>query len=220
MKSKCFIYLIFIVLFCSCSTYKNIEPIGKDNFKANLDFGGPIVTAFNTKVPIPYLSIGVSYGLNENTNLNANLHLLPMFYKLGGIDLGVTYFPLLNEGLIPTIGINGTLMLFSSLKSGIEDRFRAYPIITPSFAWKLGTGLIYTGVHSVLPITKLDFADNNSIIISPFVGYRWELSNAYKLYTEFKWQGINIETDKTVVEYIHPNNQGAIGIYLTLERSF
>lgn len=205
---------------CSCTAYKNIEPVGNNNLKSNVDFGGPIVSAFNTKVPIPYLAVGVTYGMTENFDINANLHVLPLAYKFAGLDLGASYFPVINDGIIPTIGLNGTLMLFSSLKSGIEERFKVYPILTSSFAWKLRNGMIYTGAHITIPLSKLDYTENNDYLLSPFIGYNWKYSEKYRLITEIKWQGANVASDKMAVEYIHPSNHGAIGIYLSLERSF
>jgi hypothetical protein len=66
----------------------------------------------------------------------------------------------------------------------------------------------------------MDYSHENALIFSPFLGYRWRLSENYKLFSEIKWQGVNQKTDRIAVEYIHPGGNGAIGVYLTLERSF
>jgi len=221
MKNIKLIILLSITLFWGCAAHRYIEPVGKGNTKGYVNLGGPIVAAFDTKLPIPYLSAGADYGLYGNFDVNANLHLLPLFYEFSGLDVGCTYFPVLNDSWTPTVGLNVQLMSFFSFKSLVTNRFRMYPIISPSFAWKLFDGKIYCGSNFTVPLTKLDYyKDMSPVIASPFLGYSWNLGAGYNLFTELKWNAVNIETYKLAVEYVHPSNHGAIGIYFTLERSF
>lgn len=217
--SKILVLLISSLL-VSCAAHTNIEPVGKGKLKANANFGGPIVTAFDLKVPIPNISVGANYGLKDNLNLNANVQLLPLFYQIAGGEIGGSWYPILNKGYIPTIGISGNLLLLSSFKSNVETKFRAYPLLDLSFAWELGQNIIYTGVGSVLPFNNLIYYEDNTPMISPFVGYRWKIGNNYNLYSEIKWLGINKQTNMIAVEYLTFNNYGALGVYLSLERSF
>ncbi len=214
------VLLVIPSLFFGCAAHTNIEPVGKGKVKANANFGGPVVSAFDTKVPIPNISLGADYGLKDNLDLNGNIQLLPLFYKVGGIELGTTWYPVINKKYIPTIGISGDLLLLSSFKSDVQEHFRVYPSLNLSFAWKLGAGMIYSGVGAVIPFTELDYYDKNNIIISPFIGYRWKIGANYNLFTEIKWLGVNVPTNFFAVEYLTPTNQGALGIYLSLERSF
>ena len=144
-KLEIIIVLSLLTILLSCAAHTNLEPAGKNNLNANLSVGGPIIKALGTRIPVPYATAGVNYGLRDQIDLNGNLHLLPAAYKLFGCDLGATWFPVLNNNSIPTIGLQARLLTMASLKSDVKSRFRIYPSFSGSSAWKLGNGIIYTG---------------------------------------------------------------------------
>jgi hypothetical protein len=209
--------LFLCMLLAGCAARTTLEPVGKGQLAASASLGGPLVAAFGTRPPIPNLALGARYGLGDRIDLDGNLHLLPLLYSLAGLDLGVTWYPLLNDGAVPTIGIQPRVMAFASFKSGVDDRFRAYPAISSSAAWKLGSGLIYTGFDFVVPVSQPDY-DNDPprVIFSPLVGYRWNIWNGFRLYTELKWMGANVRTDATA-EYVHPGGYGAIAPFIAID---
>lgn len=216
-----FYSFVACILIIGCATHTNIEPVGKGKSRVEINLGGPIVSAFKAYIPIPYLSAGLNHGLTENLDINGGIHIMPLFYKVAGLELGGTWFPVINQGYIPTIGIDLKALFFSSLKSGINDRFRLYPVLSPSFAWKMPGGMIYCGSHITVPFSKVSFdAENPGYILSPFLGFRWNVSDNYKFFTEVKWHGVNFETYQLATEYVHPANYGALGVFLTLERNF
>jgi hypothetical protein len=211
--------LSFIIL--GCAAHTNIEPVGKGNVNANLSFGGPIIAAFNTYIPIPYISSGINYGLDNDCDLNGNLHIFSMFFKVAAIDFGGTWYPVLNDGWIPTIGLQARLQVMASLKNGIGDRFRFFPIFSATGAWKISGNMIYTGFDFAVPLNKMDYEpDYQKFILSPLAGYCWKIKNNLSLFTELKWQGVNIQSNQLAVEYIHPGNYGALAILISFERSF
>ena len=126
MKKLFLICFLVIPLLFSCAAHTNIEPTGRGNYQGSLNFGGPIVSAFNTKVPIPYFSAGLDYGLNEELDINGNFHILPLFYEFAGAEVGASYYPIINDGYIPTLGLGGRLLCFSSFKSDVEERFQLF----------------------------------------------------------------------------------------------
>jgi hypothetical protein len=216
MKNTC---LILLLLLASCGAHTNIEPAGKGKINLNASLGGPFVRAFDASIPMPYLMAAAEYGISSNIDVNANIHILPLFYKLAGMDLGVTYYPVLNHGVIPTIAINLRGLFYSSLKNEIEDRFRFYPMTSLTAAWQAYNGKVYLGSEFVVPFSDLDYQEDNPYpVISPLLGYKLELGEKNALYAEAKWQGVNISSDKLAVEYIHPGGNGAIGIFFSFER--
>jgi hypothetical protein len=216
-----FSLLTMIVVFVGCAAHTNLEPVGKGRMDSNLSFGGPVVAAFGARIPVPYLTIGSNYGLSDRLNLDGNLHVLSMFYKVGGIDVGAAWFPFLNEGMKPTVGIQPRLLAFASLKSDVSGRFRFYPLISGSAAWKVGNGLFYTGFDLVVPASSQDFDDEaTATIFSPFIGYRWNLGSKTRLLTEIKFHGLNVESDQLAVTYLHLGGHGALTTLFSLERSF
>jgi hypothetical protein len=218
--------LFFIGIVCSlisggCAVHKNLIPLGKGNMEADVSLGGPFIPLIEPKIPAPYASAGINYGISEKVNIEGNLHITSLFYKVAGLDIGAAYFPLLNDGSLPAIGIQPRLLVYSSLKSDIESRFRVYPFVSGTAAWHWGSGIIYTGFDLVAPLTKPDYnKDDVSIIVSPFAGYKWNLGADYSLFTELKWQGANVKSDLVAVEYIHINKHGALSLLFSVSRRF
>lgn len=220
-----FLLLVLPVMLSShltagCAARTNLEPVGKGNIRVGGSVGGPLVYAFGIYPPIPNLTAVANYGLGDRVDLNGNLYLLPIAYSLVGLDLGATWYPVLNNGAIPTIGVQARLMAFASFKSDVDDRLRAYPILSSSAAWRLGEGMIYTGADLTVPLTEGEYdSESASVILSPLLGYRWELGRGIRLYTELKWHGANIRSNATA-EYINPGGYGAISPYVAFDFPF
>lgn len=213
--------LALVFIFAGCAAHTSLEPLGRGNMNANLSLGGPIVAAFNTRIPIPYATLGMSYGLNDKMNIDGNLHLTSLPYRIFGLELGASYFPLLNDGLIPTFGIHPEVLTFISMKPDVESRMRLYPSLSASAAWHLGSDLIYTGLDYTLPLTTSDYdSDAPKFVLSPFAGYRTDLGKNLRLTAELKWQGVNVRSNQLAADYIKPGGHGAVGILFALERSF
>lgn len=219
-KNYCLLFCAIFFL-AGCAAHTNLEPVGKENTNFNISVGGPIVKAFGMNLPIPYSTAGVVYGLTEKINIDANLHLTAIPYKLFGLDFGAAYFPRLNEGFIPTIGLHPRLLYLISMKPDVESRMRLYPSLSSVFSWKIGSNLIFTGFDFTVPISRPDY-DNEAakLIFSPFVGYRIELGKKIRLISEIKWQAANVSTDQLAAEYTKLSGKGAFAILFSLERSF
>lgn len=204
-----------------CAAHSGLVPLGKGNLEVNAGAGGPFITVSSVKIPTPYLTFGGSYGLSERVNADATIHLTSFFYKIAGFDIGTTWFPVLNDDLIPTWGIQPRLFVLASMKSGISDRYRIYPLISNTAAWKSGPVLAYAGFDLVVPFTKPDYdKESPDYIISPFAGYRWELGNSLHLLTELKWTAANVPGDKLAAGYIAPGGRGALAVMFSISRSF
>ena len=194
-----------------CAAHTAIEPVGEGRLRGNAGLGGPIVAAFGTHVPIPYLYVGGDYGLSDRLDLDGGLHLLSLAYGVAGLDLGATWYPLINDGPLPTLGVGGRMTLFASVKSGVDDRFRLLPSLTSSAAWEAGPGKVYAGFDLAIPLTRPAYDTAAApLIFSPLAGYRWDLGSRSHLFVELKWQGANVRTDQLAAEYVHPGGHGAI----------
>ena len=208
-----------LMLFLHCAVHTGLQPTGQGNLKSHLSMGGPIIKAFGTHVSVPYAVTGIRYGLRERLDISSNIHLFSLAYKIAGFDVATTYYPLSGKGMIPNLALQPRLMTLMSLKSDVEERMKFYPIISASGSWQFGSGLAYTGADLLIPVTRPDY-DNESphVILSPFVGYCWNLGKGIALYTELKWQGANLESHQLSVEYLPLGNQGAISTLVGIER--
>ncbi len=212
--------LPFVIL-PGCSAHTNLQPSGPGQLNANISVGGPIVAAFGTHLPIPYLTTGVNYGASEWVDLNMNLHLFSLAYRIAGLDFGGTLFFSFEDENSPTIGIQARLLALRSLKPGVTERMRVYPVFSASSTWDTGSGLLYTGTDVTLAGGGPEYdPEAQKVIPSPFGGYRWTLGERWHLYTEIKWHGANIPSGSTAVEYSSIAGYGAITPLISLERRF
>lgn len=213
--------LLLILYFGGCAAHTNLTPAGKGNLFLNAGAGGPFIPLFDTKIPTPYLTIGGYYGLTDKMNADANLHITPLFYRVAGLDMGTAWFPVLNNGWQPTWGIQPRILFLASTKNDVDSRFRIYPFLTNSAAWSVGPGHAFTGLDLIVPLTRPDYDKEAAhIIVSPFGGYRLNVSNKTRLLGQVKLQGTNIESSHLAVEYISVANRGAFSVMFTVERRF
>ncbi len=209
------------LLLCGCAAHSALEPLPVGKLSPHLSLGGPVVAAFGTRLPIPYLSTGADYGLAPSLTLSGNAHLLPLAYGIAGFDGAVTWFPWEGRGPRPTVGLEARLMAFASLKDQVDDRFIVYPVFSTSAAWRLGSGLLYAGFHLAGPLPRPEYDPSpERSLWAPFLGYRWSLGESYALLTELKWLGVNVRSDQLAVTYLHPAGRGALTPMIGVTRRF
>lgn len=217
MKKLAISAAILLFLIPGCAAHTSIMPLGEGKKEMSASVGGPFIPVTDPSIPAPYLTAGIDYGISNRINADGHLHLTSLFYKVAGLDFGMTYFPLLDNEYIYALGIQPKLLLFSSLKSDVDSRFRIYPVVSVSGTWKLAGGFIYTGSDFTVPFTRPDY-DNEAphIIVSPFAGYRWDLGKSYNLYTEIKVHGINVKSFDSAVDYISISKYGALSFLFSI----
>lgn len=222
MKNLSIMAVLAASLYCtSCGAHTSLMPVGTGQVAPNVSIGGPIVEAFDTHIPVPYLMAGADYGLNDIVNINASVHLLPLAYRVAGVDVGAAWFPVANEGWKPTIGLGPRLFVFASTRQRVEERLLVFPAVSASAAWETGPGLLYTGSDLAIPLARPEYDDEaQAVILSPFLGYRWPLGRRYVLLSELKWHGANIETDQVVTGYTAIGKQGAVTPLFAVQRRF
>lgn len=208
------------LVLAACAAHTNLEPLGPGNKSPHVSFGGPIVEALGTRIPVPYLTAGIDYGVTPTVNLGFNAHLLPLAYGIVGADAGATWFPVASPGG-PTVGLEARLFAFVSVRPGFVKRVFSYPVLSASVAERVGGGLGYAGTNLVLPAARPDLdPDAARQILSPFLGYRWNLGARTALLTEVKWHGANLRSDQLAVNYLHPGGHGALTTLFALQRRF
>jgi hypothetical protein len=214
------ICVLLALILSGCAAQTNIVPSGRGSTNINAAVGGPVVKA-GPWIPIPYAAIGVTHGWTDRLDVAANLHLLPLAYGVVGFDAGAAWFPIHSEGARPTIGIQPRLLVLTSLRSDVETRVRSYPILTLTAAqFALLPGL-YTGADITVPFTRRNYdRDAEHAILSPFIGYRTSIGKRTRLFSEMKWHGANVRTDRAAVEYIHPARRGALALLIAVQRDF
>lgn len=204
-----------------CAAHTALAPLPVGRLSPHASVGGPVVAAFGTRVPIPYLTAGADYGLAPRLVVSGNVHLLSLAYGVTGADGGVAWFPWKGTGAFPTLGVEARATAFASLRGQVGRRMIAYPVFSVSSAWELSSGLLYTGAHLAGPLPRPEYDPAAArFLVSPLVGYRWALGSRYALLTELKWHGVNVRTDQVAVSYLHPFGRGALAPMVALSRRF
>ena len=208
-------------LVLGCAAHTNLAPVGRGNIDANVSVGGPIVKAFGARIPVPYLTAGLDYGLGERMNIGGSFHLLSPAYQVIGVDFGAAFFPIAAEGARPTVGVQPRVMMLCSTKPDVESRFRLYPGLSASTAWAVRSGLLYIGSDVTFRFSSLTYdKEASSLILSPFVGYQWRIGHRTSLLTECKWHGANFSSDMVTVDYLPVSGHGALSTLFSIVRSF
>ncbi len=213
--------LIVVPLLFACSAQTHLVPLGKGNLSVDGSLGGPVVSAFNTRIFIPYATTGLAYGAADRLDVNGRLHLLPLPYGIFGFDAGASWYPELPGAAVPTIGLHPQLLVLVSMKPNVKERFKIYPVISGSAAWPVKNGLFYLGSDLCISLQQPDYdQDAEAAIVSPFWGYRWKIGARWHLYTELKWHGANIRSDRLAVDYQSLGHYGAVTTLFSIQRSF
>jgi len=216
--------LLFIaIVIGGCAAHSNIEPVRQGNLSGNVCIGGPIVNVSDTYFPIPIVTAGANYGLTKRIDLNGELNLLSLVYSIAGLDAGITWYPIAGDGAVPTwsLGIQPHIMALVSLKPDVGDRFRAYPMLSASFARIWCCGAVYTGFDLTIPISQSDYDDESpNFIWSPFIGYEWILTEDLRVFTEIKWEGANVRSNQLAADYLGISKYGAITPLFSIEKGF
>jgi len=210
-----------MLLFAGCAAHTALLPLGNGNLAPKISIGGPIVEAAGTRFPLPYLTAGVDYGVGNSINVETSLHLVSLAYHVAGVDVGATWYPTSNSGWRPTVGLGSRLFIYASTRRNVQKRFFTYPAISATAAWKIGSNVVYLGADAAIPVDRPIYdREAASVIVSPFLGNSWSLGKGYRLLTELKWQGANIETDQLVTGYSRVGRYGALAPVFAIQKGF
>ncbi|HVK38802.1 MAG TPA: hypothetical protein VNA88_09745 [Candidatus Kapabacteria bacterium] len=210
------VLLAIALLVPACAARTTIEPLGRGTTAYNVSLGGPMVAAFDTWLPIPNLSVGVNHGYCDDLDIGGTVYLLPLLYGNVGLDVGATWYPLVDTAGT-TIALQPRIMAFASFREGVDSRFRAWPVVSASAAWRAGRDRIYTGFDMLVFASSFMYDEEAPpLILSPFVGYRWAIGESGRLMAELKWHGVNVRTNATV-EYVNPFGQGGLAPFVGYE---
>jgi len=177
--------------------------------------GGPLVAAFGTYVPIPNAAVGARYGVSGDWDLDANVYLLPLAYHLIGFDVGMAWYPVDTD--VATLVLEPRAFALISFKEDVNDRIRLYPAISATYSTEHDGRRLYAGIDvAVIPRASRYDPERAFAVVTPLVGCRWELGRGYRLLTELKWLGVNIESNATV-DYVNPGGLGGLAPAFGLE---
>ena len=198
---------------CACSSKRSLRPLGLEESEIHAAVGGPVLIQSDLPVPAPYLTAGYVYGFSDFVNLEAGLHVTPLFYKVLAFDFGYLVGLSKAQGLIPSLSFGNRFNIGSDFK---HHAFVPQFDLTAAFdldseknnVFYLGPEYIYSWSYT-----------GTENFFSMFAGYRLLLNEKYTLGLEFKWLLIDRKISDTAVNYWSPfGDRGRPGIYFNFSR--
>jgi len=201
-----------------CSVTHQVRPVGAGKLAAEASLGGPFADYFGGYKPLPISTLGLSYGLDDRTDLHAALHpSTTILFGLVGLDLGAGRLLWDQSGARPALMADLTLDLFYGNLGGGDPKggFRALPELSAmgSWAWGRRGHLLYSG-----PV----------VLVQPWPVHAvpaWSLGNqlelgATDLSLEARWISPWVDSSLHTVDWMAPAGQGAISVQLGARYTF
>lgn len=223
MKSILYGSLLVVALtLFSCSSSRYIEPLEKDQFAINADFGGPLIALGGLKLPIPFTSLGAGYGITDNSTVFGNLYTTSLLYRTIQIDMGIRQgIYKSSHPLIPNV--SGAFIVNGMTNTRAWD-FRMFPELNISPYYTYGQWMTYGNIQTWVDFYKT--SDENlsldEILVPAFaVGQQFtNKKGTWSMILEYKRLAPTLNEDYTVVDYLTNSGRGANGIYLSFVTYF
>lgn len=188
-----------LVMLTGCGAHLRTLPVGAGQAQVSTSVGGPLVDAFGTTIPVPYLMTGATYGLTDRVNVHADVHVLSAAYKFLGFTPGITVFPDIGSGRwIPALSAD--FLVFSDFEA-----WRLYPEFTLGIA-RHGRShwTPYGGLHNTLQTTHAP-----RWMLSVFAGSAYVFGRM-RASLELQWLAANHDNHWTPVGYHGIARRGAL----------
>jgi hypothetical protein len=198
---------VVLIAAVRCGTVTAVTPLNRGESALNVSLGGPVANVSGMNIPLPYAVARYRYGLTDQAGIYAGVHLLAAGLGLAGFDFGFSYHFLQQQGWIPTVGaIAGVTAL---IKPG--DGEAMFPQLDLVASYHLGDRFTtYFGSQSMYQLQT-----SPNVVLAPFVGGGFKVSDQFSLNLEAKWYAPTEETHPRNVNYSLPiANHGAVGFVL------
>jgi len=213
---SCAVLAAIVLLTTGCGTMNAVRALDKGESALAVSLGGPVTRFAGQDIPLPYAVARYRYGLTDRLGLSAGGHLLLPVLGDIGLDAGVSYQVLKQNGWVPECGISGGLTgMFGPLDSAGEAR--AFPDLSASASWLFGNRAhAYLGVQSMYQFRLKPY-----VVFAPVVGAEVRLFRGLSLTLEGKWYAPTELTKPRVVNFRIPiAEHGAVGFVLGVNYLF
>jgi len=215
-----FVFLVLAILFISCSTIRQINPLSKGESSLTLSIGGPITQVGKTYIPLPLLSMGYNYGILDNLSIESGLNFLSAAYGVLHLDIGANYWLFFPKKIIPGIIISPQTFILTNFTS---NGFRLYPDIGLTTYWEIKQNkYVYIGIDNWFEYHS--YREDGNIqkhhwLITPYLGINMG-NKKWQGQAEIKWYVPNLVNNTRAIKNIGIGNYGVVGIFLGINRTF
>jgi hypothetical protein len=204
-----------------CTTFTNARPLEPGQHAAAVTVGGPLTTIPGVgPIPLPNITVEGRSGVVHHLDVNYGVHLLPALFGAPGAHLGLTG-QLFDQPApaVPALSVGQRFFVFTNVLDSRKDVWDVYALsqtdLTASFE-PMKNQLLYFGATGYLPLSnglygkdgagvRVRFAPFAGVVVSP--GVDWLQLNA-----EARWLGPSIDQSAAVVDWIGPDDKGAVAV--------
>ncbi len=204
---------VILLAAARCGTVTAVTPLDRGESALSASVGGPVANVSGMNIPLPYAVARYRYGLTDQAGIYAGVHLLAAGLGVAGFDAGFSYHFLPQQGLIPTVGaIAGITALIKP-----DDGEAMFPQLDLVASYRLNDHFTtYFGSQSMYQLQSTP-----NVVLAPFVGTGWHISDPFSLNLEAKWFAPTEKTEPRIVDYSLPiGNHGAVGFVLGANYGF
>ena len=204
---------VILLAIVRCGTVTAVAPLHRGESALAASLGGPVASVAGMNIPMPYAVARYRTGMTDRAGLYAGVHLLPAALGVVGVDFGFSYHFLEQRGGVPCVGASAGLAAFIQPRG--EKAF--FPQLDLVGSYRLGDRFTtYFGSQSMY-----QFKYAPTIVLAPFVGGEYRLSDRFALDLELKWYAMTEPTHPRNLNYKLPiGNHGAVGVVLGANWSF
>jgi hypothetical protein len=190
-----------------CGTVTAVTPLHRGESALAASLGGPVANVGGMNIPMPYAVARYRYGLNDQAGLYAGGHLLTAGFGVVGLDLGFSYHFLEQNGWVPCVGASAGVMALIQPNGGDA----MFPQLDLVASYRLGSRFTaYFGSQSMY-----QFRSAPTVVLAPFVGGQFKMSDMFSLSLESKWYAPTEKTRPRNVNYTLPiGGRGAVGFVI------
>lgn len=206
----------------ACSSTRLVKPIEAKKFALGADFGGPIIDFAGAKIPIPFTSITGAYGVDSSTSVYASVHTTALAAGVVQLEIGC-----LRDVLRPKASGFGVSVLPAAhlMISTWDGKTRFYPELDINAHWAYSKKKPHFAYFSIptwfdLNGTQAHGRTNKEHILPSFCLGHTFVTKKMRYALELKWIAPFSSNRDMVVGYNGIANQGTLGAYFSVYRTF
>jgi len=219
--TKILINTLILLILNACAASRLVEPLHQGEVQLNATFGGPLFDYDGYIIPMPLSSVTIAHGWRDNLSLHGSVHTTSAIFGVFHTEFGftTTLYKSKNRDLALSMSPSAHFML-----DKWEHHFKFYPSFDLNFfSHVLGPNkLLYAGMSNWFELSNerahAEKQPNHWIpAFHSGLTYQPDLWN-YNI--ELKYIAPLHSNKDIVIDYLSPTDRGALGVYLSIGRSF